>query len=179
MTQVATAYGGALYDLAREEGLEETILKQLEMTKTLWQENPEYVRLLREPSVPKQERCRLLDESFSGQVHVYLLNWLKILCEKGYIAQVGGCLQAFRQMYNRDHNILEVRAVTAVPLREALREKLVARLMATTGKSVDLTCSVDPSCLGGIRLEMEGKLLDGTVRRRLDELQSSLRRLVL
>ena len=73
----------------------------------------------------------------------------------------------------------EATAVTAAPLRPELRKKLTLRLADLTGKRVDLQNRVDPSVLGGLRLEYEGKSLDGTVRQRLDGISKTLSETVL
>lgn len=179
MTKTARTYGEALYELAREDGVDEEILAQLEMAVELFRENPQYPGLLSLPSLPKQERCAILDESFRASVHPYLLNFLKILVEHGTIRQLPGCEEAYRLRYNDDHGILEVTAVTAVPLDEQLEKKLLARLEQKTGKRVRLRTKVDPTVLGGVRLETEGLRLDGTVRSRLDDIQALLRSAVL
>lgn len=179
MTKTARTYGEALYELAREEGVDEEILAQMELAVELFAENPQYPDLLSLPSLPKEERCGILDESLRASVHPYLLNFLKILVEHGTIRQLPGCEEAYRLRYNDDHGILEVTAVTAVPLDEELREKLHSRLEQKTGKRVRLRTKVDPAVLGGVRLETEGRLLDGTVRSRLDDIQALLRGAVL
>ena len=58
MTEFAKLYGGSLYDLAAEEGLDERILGELDETVSLLAANPDYLRLLATPSIPKKERCR-------------------------------------------------------------------------------------------------------------------------
>ena len=83
MTETARMYGGSLYDLAAEEGLDERILGELDGVTALLNGDAEYLHLLSIPSIPKKERCALLDEAFRGQVHLYVLNFMKLLCEKG------------------------------------------------------------------------------------------------
>ena len=96
MTETAKMYGGSLYDLAAEEGLETRILGELDEVQQLLKQNPDYLRLLSTPSIPKKERCGLLDEALRGQVHLYVLNFLKILCEKGTLRELPGCARAYR-----------------------------------------------------------------------------------
>lgn len=179
MTQTAQTYGESLYELARDEHLGEEILRQMQEVSNLLRENPQYVTLLSLPSIPKKERCDTVDESFRQQIHPYLLNFMKILTENGTISQFDGCRQAYQRRYNQDNGIVEVVAVSAVPLTGEAQEKLRARLAERTGKTVLLTNRVEPEILGGIRLEMDGKRLDGSVRNRLDDLQSVLRNMVL
>ena len=78
MTETAKMYGGSLYDLAAEEGLETRILGELDEVQQLLKQNPDYLRLLSTPSIPKNERCGLLDEALRDRVHLYVLNFLKM-----------------------------------------------------------------------------------------------------
>ncbi len=87
-------YGGSLYDLAAEEGLETRILEELDAVADILKQDPEYLHLLSIPSIPKKERCALLDEAFRGKVHLYVLNFVKILCEKGTLRELPGCARA-------------------------------------------------------------------------------------
>lgn len=174
MTKLEQVYGGALYDLALEEGLTGAILKELEQIVALFDANPDYWRFLSTLSIAKQERCAALDEAFQGRIQPYLLNFLKLLCEKGAADRLRGCAQEYRRRYQEDNGILTVRAVTAVALSPALRDKLQKKLEATLEKTVELQCRVDPQCMGGVLLELPGRQLDGTVRHRLDALSKTL-----
>ncbi len=179
MTQTAKNYGDALYELARDEALCPQISEELAGVCGLFADMPAYTELLSAPSVPKSERTAVLDAAFSGRVHPYVLNFLKLLTERDHIRELKDCGKQFRSRYNEDRGILAAVAVTAVPLTDALMQKLRAKLCAVTGKQVEIQNRVDPSVLGGIRLEMEGRQLDGTVRQRLDGLKKTLSDTVL
>ena len=174
MTETARMYGGSLYDLAAEEGLETRILGELEQAAQLLKANPDYLRLLSTPSIAKKDRCGLLDEALRGQVHLYVLNFLKILCEKGTLRELSGCARAYRLRYNQAHGILEATATSAVPMTAQQTQALHAKLEKLTGKTIDLKTKVDPGVLGGIRLDMEGTELDGTVQNRLAALRRDI-----
>ena len=179
MTQAGSVYGEALYDLAKSEGLSHRILQELEVLAESFRREPEFLRLLSAPNVSKAERCAVLDASFEGKVHPYVLNFLKLLTEKGYARHFADCCAAYRTHYNLDNSILPVRAVTAVPLNQAQTQKLTAKLSELTGKTVQLTNHVDPEILGGVRLDYDGKRLDDTVSHRLEAVRSLLRNTVL
>lgn len=179
MTQVGINYAQALYDLSREESLTAQILQQLQTLDESFRDAPEFLRLLSAPNITKEERCQILDNSFRGQVHPYVLNFLKILTERGYARYFGDCRKAFEDQYNQDNGILPVCAVTAVPLNDAQAEKLTRKLSDITGKTVKLENKVDPACLGGVRLNYDGKQVDGTVQNRLDTIGNLLKNTVL
>lgn len=179
MTRQEQVYGGSLYDLALEEGLTGEILTQLEQVLALFDENPAYGQFLSTLSIPKDERCAALDQALRGRVQPYLLNFLKILCENGTAGSLSGCAAEYRRRYDADNGIVEVRAVTAVELPEDLRTALAEKLEQVLDKTVRLVCRVDKDCLGGVRLELPGRQLDGTVKQRIDTLAAGLRTLTV
>ena len=140
----------------------------------VFRENPDYRRLLTEPSIPKAEREALLDEAWKDALHPYTLNFVKLLCANGTVSQLPDCETVYRARYNEDNNILAVTAVSAAPMREELQEKLRQKLEAKTGKHVELTVKVEPDLIGGVKLTIGGVQYDGTVRHHLDELQRIL-----
>ena len=179
MTQVGINYGQALYDLAAEENISEQVLRELVILQDALAGEPAFLSLLASHSLSKEERCAVLDESFRGKLQPYVLNFLKILTEKGYIRHFGDCCKAYRDLYNADHGILPVCAVTAVAMTPEQTEKLTGKLSQITGKTVELSNRVDPKCLGGVRLDYDGKRVDGTVQSRLDAIRDLLKNTVL
>jgi F-type H+-transporting ATPase subunit delta len=129
--------------------------------------------------LPKAERCQILDTCFRGKVEAYLLNFLKILTEKGKIRYFSDCVEAYRQLYNRDNGILPVTAVTAVALTAQQAKNLSDKLQKLTGKHIDLTNKLDPTVLGGIRLDYDGKQIDDTIAHRLGSVRNLLKNTVL
>ena len=179
MTEVGNVYGESLYELAKEENLTQEIVSQLKVLQQSFREEPDFVQLLSSPNLTKAERCQILDESFRGKVHPYLLNFLKILTEKNYIRHFSDCCDAFADHFNLDNGILPVTAVTAVALTDAQAEKLAEKLSKITGKQIALHNRIDPSCLGGVRLDYDGQRLDDTVSHRLDAIRNVLNKTVL
>lgn len=179
MTEVGSVYGEALYTLAREEGLSKTILEQLKVLDQSFRQEPQFLRLLSAPNLPKAERCRILDDSFRGKIEPYILNFLKILTEKGYVRHFSACCEAYRGLYNQDNGILPVTAVSAVPMSEKQMAALTEKLSRITGKHVELENKLDPAVLGGLRLDYDGKRVDDTVSHRLDAVRSMLKNTVL
>ena len=100
MTKTAKIYGDSLYDLAAEEKLTEEILPQMEQVAVLFKENPDYLTLLSEPSIPKTERVGLLDKAFEGQLSLYLLNFLKLLCESGMLREYRDSCRTLRKQWS-------------------------------------------------------------------------------
>lgn len=179
MTDVAVNYGQAIYSLAKEASVDTAVLHQLDALQDAFAQEPGFLRLLASPDLSKDQRCAVIDESFRGKVHEYLLNFLKLLVEKRRIGCFFDCCRVYRDQYNQDHGIVSVYAVTAVALTQTQHEKLRSKLEKITGKTVELKNKLDPACLGGVRLDYDGKCIDGTVKNRLDSVGELLKNTVL
>ncbi|MBQ1257836.1 MAG: ATP synthase F1 subunit delta [Clostridia bacterium] len=179
MTRAANVYAEALYDLAKEEALGTIIFEEIKTLDKAFEGEKDFLRLLSTPNLSMDERISIIDKSFRGKIHAYTLNFLKILTEKGYILKFRECAQAYRDLYHQDNNILPVRVVTAQPLDDKQALRLKVKLGATTGKVIELIQQVDPACLGGIRLDYDGKRVEDTVAGRLEAVRKTLKNTVL
>ncbi len=174
MTEHARVYGGSLYDLAVEENLTDAILEDMKAIKDIFRENPEYLRLLSEPSIKVSERTDLIEKAFGESAQRYLVSFLKLLCEKGILGEYEGCLSEYVRRYNADNGIAEAIVTTALPLDASQKEALVKKLEATHGKRISLVEKLDPKVVAGVKVEIEGTELDGTVSGRLNGLSRKL-----
>lgn len=174
MTGAEKEYGEALYELCNEENCAQEVGEQLDMVRTLFREEPQYPKILQDPALPRQERLGMLGEAFRNSVHPYLLNFLKILCEKSALGTLSGCGERFRARYNEDRGLLPVTATSAVVLTEAQKQGLVEKLSKLTGKTILLENQVDESLLGGVKVKFDGRELDGSVAGRLEALRRVL-----
>ena len=179
MTQTAVNFAKALYTLVAEENMEGEVLQQLAVMQKAFDQEPNFLALLAAPNLGKQEKCIILDNCFRDKVHIYVLNFIKLLTEKGGIRHFNDCCKAFRNIYNEENGILPVTAVTAVALTEDQTKRLTEKLEKITGKTVELQNKVDPAVLGGVRLDYDGKRVDGTVQNRLETVRDLLKNTVL
>lgn len=173
MKSAAITYAHSLFSLAEEENKEQEIFEELRELVGIFTQNPDYMLLLDSPTVNVSERCNLVDEAFSA-CGEYVKNFLKILCEKRYIHIFPECAREYEKQYNKKLGIEKVTAITAVPLSNELREKLIKKLEKDTGKKIALEQRVDKSILGGIILRTENSQTDASVRARLEGIRAEL-----
>ena len=175
MTKTGKLYGDSLYELALERdvtqsGYTRELLSELGAVKALFVQNPDYIRLLQEPSIPRKTRLGLIDQAFGTQVDEYLVNFLKLLCEEELLSEFSGCEEEYRQRFQKDNNIAEAHVVSAIALSEEQKAALKAKLEEVWKKEIILVTKTDPSLMGGMKVEIEGRQLDGSVRSRLERL---------
>lgn len=179
MSEVSKEYGRALYELAVEDGCEGEYLAELRDIELILSKNPEYVRLLSVPNISAGERTQMVEDCFGGKCREYTVSFLKIMTERGYASEIRASIGEFEELYCRSHGIVRALCVSAVPLTEVQRAELIKKLEAHTKKQVELSERTDSSLIGGIRVEIDGKLFEGSIRSRLDKMRSDMSKTIL
>ena len=93
--------------------------------------------------------------------------------------EFAGCCEEYTRRYNADHNIAEAVVTSAVALNEEQMEALKKKLEKISGKNISLIVKPDPSVVAGLRVELEGKQLDGTVQGRLAGVSRKLNEIIV
>lgn len=171
---IAQRYAVSLFEVAKEEKIQDEILENIKFLEEVFKENEDFFKLMNIPTVSKEEKIELIDNVFKGKINLYVLNFLKILAEKNRSNYFFEMASYFKKLYNKENNIKEVTAVTAIPLTENLKTKLINKLQEITGKHIVMHNEIDESILGGVVLKMEDDQVDGSVKGRLDNLKNIL-----
>ena len=174
MTSLAREYGEALYELARDENLGLLIFEQMDDISALLKQQPEFIRLLCSRAIGRETRLKIVDDTFGNHVHPYVTNFMKLLVQREHFDAFLLCAQWFHQRYNDDNGIVEARVTSAVALEENELTALRVKLAHISGRQVKLITAVDPSLIGGVRVEMDGRRYDNTIQDRLGRLKRSL-----
>ena len=174
----AKEYGKALFLITEEDGTTERVLSEVTLVEKLLSSNPEYTKLLDTPALVKEERVRLIDESF-GSFDTSLCNLIKILCERREVHLLPKVCESYSKEYDTSRGIERVDVITAIPLTDSQAERLKERLGALTGKTVIINNIVEPSTLGGVKLRYSGIQLDGSIKTRLQKFEEALCKTVI
>ena len=171
MTELCKEYAAALFSLARENECEEACYEGLHLMLGEISPAPDYLVLLSSPSVPAAERVSLLETAFAGRVCEPVLSFASLLCERGHMMQFPHCVSEFDALYKALRSVLDARVVSAVALTEQEKAALVQKLEKISGRHVRPQYEVDPSLLGGVTVYMDGTVIDGSLRRKLNEMK--------
>lgn len=167
-------FGTALYQLAQEENKQDEVLFGINAVLDVFKENPQYLKLLANPAISKDERVSLIEKAFGENVPRYAVSFVKILCERGQLSMLSSCAKEYTRLLYNEKGILPVTLTSAVALSKEQETRLIKKLGDTTGKTIQLTLVQDSSLIAGISLSYDGKLLDGSVKQRLDKMKSAL-----
>ena len=167
MTDLRKDYAEALFALAAEQGLEKPYLDALESVDALFTENPEYIELLAAPAVPHGERAGLIEQAFGESLPEQVLSFVQLLTAHGRIRSFPACVEEFRRLYQAAVAMSTAYVTSAVALTEEQKVRLADKLADKFGRRIELVCDVDQSLLGGITVRLDGVVLDGSLRHRL------------
>lgn len=171
MVQTDREYAEALFMLAVEENSAEEYNSALSLVDRLIKENPEYIDFLASPAISLEERLQAIDEAFSDNVPENVVSFLKILCENSRIRTLTGCIDEFRKLTMALSKTAVAEVYSAVPLSDGQKQGICEKLEKITGKNIEAAYIIDESLIGGVKIEVEGKTFDGTVKHRLSQVK--------
>ena len=171
---IAQRYAKALFQAALHQGAADEVFGDVESFLAARGKAPALRLVFESPQVLTEDKHRLIDRLLKERVHKLFLDLLHVLIDKKRIMFAGDIAEAYRLFYEKHKGVIEVRAITAIPLDDLQKEKLIRTLAEQTKKTIRLTPVVDPEILGGVILKLEDQLIDGSVRHQLAELKRRL-----
>ncbi|MGM9631808.1 MAG: ATP synthase F1 subunit delta [Eubacteriales bacterium] len=172
------SFGDALFALCEEAGTTESVKVDFDILCSALCGEPEYVKLLDNPALSREERVALADKAF-GSLDRYLVNMVKILAQRREVYLIFKIRDSFFESFDEARGIERVEAVSAVPLTDEQTERLAQKLEKITGKNIIITNKVDSSILGGVKLRFMGRQIDGSIKTKLDRFEKSLKDIVI
>ena len=170
MMQTEREYARALYTLAEEENAVEEYCAALGTVKALLKESPDYIEFLACPAIPLGERTASVDEAF-GTMPEYVVSFIKVLCENGRVRTINACIDEFVMLAMAYSNRTVADIYSAVPLDDEQKQSVIQKLEKITGKNIDPVYTIDESLIGGIKIDVDGKTYDGSIRHRLGKMK--------
>lgn len=168
---VARRYAQALFELAQERDLLERLRGELDQVNSILDTESRARGVLEHRIIPKEDKKRLLRGVFSEQIADLTLNFLLLLVDKGRERHLKAITQEFSAIYDQVFGLIDAEVVSATELDSELEGALRESLGRATGKHVRLQSRVDQSLLGGLVVTIGDKRIDGSVRRRLEEMR--------
>lgn len=171
---VSERYALSLYEIAKQENKVQAFMDELNAICDIFSQNPDFMKVLKNPSIRFAEKQKTLSAVFEGKLDPYVLNFLMLITERHRISLIFEMAEGYKQQYYFEEGICEVTAITAEKMDDALTEKLKNKMCAVTGKKVVLKTVVDESIIGGIVIKVDNKQIDTSVRTRINELAQQL-----
>jgi F-type H+-transporting ATPase subunit delta len=169
----ARRYAEAAFQVAERDDTVDAWRRELEDAATIVAV-PAIGHTLANPSLALDSRAASVDATFGPVASQPVINLIQLMLRRGRIEDVPHVAAEFRRLDNARKGITIATATSAAPLSADELKALTSRLEAFTGGRVELDVKVDPSLLGGLVVQVGDRLIDGSVRGRLERLRNQL-----
>ncbi len=172
---VAGRYASALFDLANESSSTAQIESDLAKFQALLDESPDFVRLVRSPIIAADDQSRaiaaVLEKAGIGGLTA---NFVKLVTANRRLFAIGDIIKAFRALAAKARGEISAEVTSAFALNDAQVASLKETLKASVGKDVTLQTRVDPAILGGLIVKVGSRMIDSSLKTRLQNLKLAL-----
>jgi F-type H+-transporting ATPase subunit delta len=172
-TSAARRYAEAAFQLAARDDTHDAWANDLAIAVQLVGD-PRVARIVSNPSVPLADRSATIGRLLDGRVSPLVVNLVRLLDQRGRLALLPAIAAEFTRLLDALRGVVAATVTSAVPLDDKEVGAIRSRLETMTGRTVKLATAVDPSIIGGVTVRVGDRMIDASVRGRLERLRDQL-----
>lgn len=176
---IAKRYADALFEVSQELNKIEAIEEELLFIASCLTQYPEVNLLLKSPLVQLQEKKEIFTTIFNQRISLEVMNFMFILLDKRRQNYILAIIEEFKRMADAARNMVEAIAYTAESMTQVDILELQAKLSSTSGKNVKLKNVINKDIVGGVLIKLGDKVIDGTIKSRLDQMRNQLTQILV
>lgn len=175
-----SSYGDALFELALEKNELDSIAEQVNLLVQAFAENPELLKLLSHPKISKEEKISVIETIFKGRFSDDVVGFLVIITEKDRGTEIEKILHYFQAKVYEYKKIGIALVTSAVELTKEQKKRVEEKLLQQTAyESFEVDYQVDASLIGGMVIRIGDRVVDASIRTKLDRMTQNLRKVSL
>lgn len=172
MESVASSYGLALFEIAKEDNNLKAYKQDLDfITEAL---DNSHLKFFNQRMISQEERISLLEKCFKENVQPMMLNFLKVLVVKGRMTNLFEIIKEFNSLYNETMGIVEGIVYSTIAISDEQIKAIETAVSKREDKTVLLTSKIDETLIGGIKVVIGDHVYDGSIKNKITSLQSEL-----
>lgn len=174
MSTIKTAkrYAHSLLAVANEQKLTNKVLADCQLISNTISGSRELKVFLKSPIVKQEKKLAVLKELFFDSITSLTITFIDIVTKKDRLTVLNDIALQYEELYNQQEGILRIKVKTAKELSSKEQKSLEKSLSKRTGKTIQMLLEVDPELLGGLTVQIQDTIVDGSVKNKLDSLQS-------
>ncbi len=173
--QVDITYGNALFELALEEGKIDGLYEEVQTLIQLLNENIDLIKILEHPRIDKDEKKKIIEDTFGNRVSDEITGLMVMVVEKEHISNILDILNYFIKLVKKQKNIGVASVTSAVDLSDSQKAAIEQKLIETTAyDTMEIEYSVDKSLIGGLVIRIEDRVVDSSIKTKLEKLSKTL-----
>lgn len=168
-------YGTALFDAAREIGKHEQILEEATEVLGILKQEPDLYAFINSPAISAQEKKAAVGKIFEGRICDELLNFIYVLIDKRRTMHFEKMIKVYKKLMDKEEGVSYGTVYSVVPLENEQIKELEADASKLFAANVRLENEIDPKLMGGIKILVDGKMVDVSIRKKFNDLKNSIR----
>lgn len=168
-------YGSAMFQAAAEAGREKKILEEANEVLEIFKREPDFYAFVNNPTISAAEKKRVLATVFEGKIDEQLLNLLCILVDKGRSRHFPKIVKSFRTLADKEQGVSYGTIYSVKPLSPGQIKKFETEAGRLIKEKVKLENETDASLIGGIKILIDGKIIDASLRSRLEDMSGIIK----
>ncbi len=177
---VSKTYGEALFETAMEDAVSpearaQELLEEIRGIRAVLAQNPDFGKMMMHPGIPKQDKLEAVREVFGGRASDEITGFLEVIVSKERYGSLSDIFQYFEDRVKEMSRIGVAHVTTAVQLDDAQKSAVQAKLLETTDyRTMEVHYDVDASLIGGMVIRINDRVVDSSIRTKLEELTKQL-----
>lgn len=173
---VSKTYGDALFAVAVEENRMDEFFEAVKVVAEILRTNEEFGKLMNHPKIMKEDKVKIVEDTFSGRIPKEIVGMMTILVTKGRAEEMLAVFDYFIDLVKEEKKIGIASVTTAVRLSDKQKAKVEQKLLDTTKyETFEMNYSVDTSLIGGMVIRIGDRVVDSSIKTKLYELSRELR----
>ncbi len=171
---ISVRYATALFELALEKDCIDKYSDEITLIRDAVTEDSEIIRILDHPQISSDEKLNILTSAFEGKVSADIMGLINIVFRKNRETELADILNKYLEMAEKHKGIVYAAVESAYPLKTAAIDEIRTKLSNKLNKQVIVETKVIPELIGGIRISVEGHVIDSTIKTQLSLLKGRL-----
>jgi F-type H+-transporting ATPase subunit delta len=172
---IEMTYGSALYQAAQELGKEKQILEEAQALLGVLKDAPDLQALLDNPTISPKEKKSVVQEIFQDRICDELLNLLFVLLDKRRARNLPSIIKTYKKLIDKEHGISFGKIFSVWPLSDKRLKEFEEETSKLLKCRVSLVNETDQTLIGGVKIFVEGKVLDASLKTRLQDLGNTMK----
>jgi F-type H+-transporting ATPase subunit delta len=176
LASMAGRYATALFDLAKDQNQLDAVDAQLDIFLSMLDESEDLRNMVKSPVFSADDQFKAINALVDkAGIDGIVANFLKLIAKNRRLFAAADMVRAFKGLLARERGEVSAEVISAQALNDNQMSALRVSLKASVGKDVKITAKVDPSLLGGLTVKMGSKMIDSSLRTKLNKLKVAMK----
>jgi len=173
---ISERYASALYDLAAEKKIVDSVLKDLELLQKCIQESEDLKLLVKSPLIASSDKLNIFEKILSKQKADNLTNtFFKVISSNKRFAKLSSIISQFMNINSQKRGDVLADVTSADELSDNQKNGIKEKLKQTLGEKLFLNFKVDRKIIGGLIVKVRSKMVDSSLATKINKLKIAMR----